>query len=56
MSGLFGIVSNDNCVPNLYYGIDYHSHLGTEYGGIAYIDKNGKPIKKIHDISNSQFK
>jgi len=56
MSGLFGIVSNDNCVPNLYYGIDYHSHLGTEYGGIAFIDKNGKPVKKIHDISNSQFK
>ncbi len=56
MSGLFGIVSNDNCVPSLYYGIDYHSHLGTEYGGIAFIDIKGNPVKKIHDISNSQFK
>ena len=57
MSGLFGIVSKSNCISNLYYGTDYHSHLGTEYGGIAFIDKNnGMPIKKIHDIGNSQFK
>ncbi len=56
MSGIFGIVSNNNCISNLYYGIDYHSHLGTQYGGIAFIDKDGLPIKKIHNISNSQFK
>jgi len=56
MSGIFGIVSNNNCISTLYYGTDYHSHLGTEYGGIAFIDENGRPIKKIHDISNSQFK
>ncbi len=57
MSGLFGVVSKNNCISSLYYGTDYHSHLGTEYGGIAFIDKkNGMPIKKIHDIANSQFK
>jgi len=56
MSGIFGIVSNNNCISTLYYGTDYHSHLGTEYGGIAFIDGNGKPIKKIHSIVNSQFK
>jgi len=56
MSGLFGIISNDNCVSNLYYGTDYHSHLGTEFGGIAFINEKGMPVKKIHDISNSQFK
>ena len=56
MSGLFGVVSNNNCISSLYYGTDYHTHLGTEYGGIAFIDKNGKPVKKIHDIKNSQFK
>ncbi len=56
MSGLFGVVSNKNCITNLYYGTDYHSHLGTEYGGIAFIDDKGIPVKKIHDISNSQFK
>jgi amidophosphoribosyltransferase len=56
MSGLFGIVSSDNCISDLYYGTDYHSHLGTEYGGIAFFDENGAPVKKIHDIGNSQFK
>ena len=56
MSGLFGIVSNENCISSLYYGTDYHSHLGTEYGGIAFIDETGMPVKKIRDIENSQFK
>ncbi len=55
MSGIFGVVSADNCIPDLYYGTDYHSHLGTEFGGIAFIDKD-MPVKKIHDISHSQFK
>jgi amidophosphoribosyltransferase len=56
MSGLFGVVSENNCISSLYYGTDYHTHLGTEYGGIAFIDQNGIPVKKIHDITNSQFK
>ena len=56
MSGLFGVVSEHNCISSLYYGTDYHTHLGTEYGGIAFIDEQGKPVKKIHDITNSQFK
>ncbi len=42
-------------MASLYYGTDYHSHLGTEYGGIAFLDE-GRPVKKIHDISNTQFK
>jgi amidophosphoribosyltransferase len=56
MSGLFGVISNNNCISTLYYGTDYHTHLGTEFGGIAFINKNGTPVKKIHDIKNSQFK
>ncbi|MFW3146090.1 MAG: amidophosphoribosyltransferase [Thermoplasmatota archaeon] len=56
MTGLFGIASSGNCISKLYYGTDYHSHLGTSYGGISYIDDMGQPIKRIHDISNSQFK
>jgi len=57
LSGLFGVVCQNNCISTLYYGTDYHSHLGTEYGGIAFINKkNGMPVKKIHDIANSQFK
>ena len=56
MSGLFGVISNNNCISSLYYGTDYHSHLGTAFGGIAFIDENNMPVKKIHDIENSQFK
>ena len=33
MGGLFGIASKDDCVLDLYYGTDYHSHLGTKRGG-----------------------
>ncbi|MAG08780.1 amidophosphoribosyltransferase [Candidatus Woesearchaeota archaeon] len=56
MSGIFGVMSNNNCISTLYYGTDYHAHMGTEYGGIAFIDEKGDPVKKIHNISNSQFK
>ena len=56
MSGIFGVVSRDNCISTLFYGTDYHSHLGTQFGGIAYINPDGKPSKKIHSIANSQFK
>lgn len=56
MTGLFGIAGSGNSISTLYHGVDYHSHLGTKYGGIAYIDEKGDPIKKIHEIGNSQFK
>ncbi len=57
MSGLFGVVSKDNCRKLLFYGVDYHSHLGTERGGLAVLDKKNKKIyRKIHDITQSQFK
>jgi amidophosphoribosyltransferase len=54
MSGIFGIVSKTNCASNLLYGTDYHSHMGTEYGGMAVLGK--KFYRGIHDISKSQFK
>ena len=55
MSGVFGVVSEKNCVSDLFYGVDYQSHLGTQYGGIAIFC--GKRIyRQIHDISQSQFK
>ncbi|MDP8211951.1 MAG: amidophosphoribosyltransferase [Candidatus Zapsychrus exili] len=54
MSGIFGAISKDDCAKTLFYGIDYHSHLGTEYGGIAVLDKEFK--RQIHSISQSQFK
>ncbi len=54
MSGVFGIVSNRNCSDTLLYGTDYHSHMGTEYGGMAVFGK--KFHRSIHDISKAQFK
>ena len=54
MSGIFGAISQDNCIKDLFYGTDYHSHMGTEYAGIAVL--NGTFIRRIHGISQSQFK
>ncbi len=54
MSGIFGVVSKENCQNDLFYGTDYHSHLGTQFGGLAVFGK--ELIRKIHDIRGSQFK
>lgn len=54
MSGIFGVVSKKDCAEILLYGIDYHSHLGTEYGGMAVLGDDFK--RQIHNISQSQFK
>lgn len=55
MSGVFGVASKTDCVQDLFYGTDYHSHLGTRRGGLAVIGAEG-PVRFIHDISNSQFR
>ncbi|MFC1549115.1 amidophosphoribosyltransferase [Candidatus Omnitrophota bacterium] len=54
MSGVFGVVSKENCSETLLYGTDYHSHLGTEYGGMAVLGDDFH--RQIHNINNSQFK
>ena len=55
MSGIVGIVSKKDCKEDLFYATDYHSHLGTMYGGLAIFD--GTEIhKKIHGIARVQFK
>src|SRR4030042_712285 len=54
MSGIFGVVSKGNCAETLFYGTDYHSHLGTEYGGVAVLDKDF--TRQIHNLNQSQFK
>lgn len=54
MSGIFGVVSKNNCLEDLFYGTDYHSHLGTEFAGLAVYGK--ELTRKIHDIRGSQFK
>jgi len=54
MSGIFGVVSKKDCVETLFYGTDYHSHLGTQFAGLAVWGASLN--KKIHDISEAQFK
>jgi amidophosphoribosyltransferase len=55
MGGLFGVVANENCSKTLFYGTDYHSHLGTENGGMAVFGDKGF-YNTIHSISQAQFK
>jgi amidophosphoribosyltransferase len=54
MSGVFGVVSKKDCAETLFYGTDYHSHLGTEYGGMAVLGEDF--TRQIHNLSQSQFK
>jgi amidophosphoribosyltransferase len=55
MGGFFGVVSKDDCVADLFYGTDYHSHLGTSRGGM--VVRNPEGFKRnIHDISNTPFR
>lgn len=55
MGGLFGLVSQTDCVADLYYGTDYHSHLGTKRGGMAVRNTHGFH-RAIHNIENSYFR
>ena len=55
MSGLFGVISRKPCAVDLFYGTDYHSHLGTRRAGLSTID-NGVMHLNIHNIENTQFK
>jgi amidophosphoribosyltransferase len=55
MGGFFGVVSKDDCVGDLFYGTDYHSHLGTRRGGLA-VKGEGGFQRYIHDITNAQFR
>ena len=54
MSGIFGVVSKKDCAETLLYGTDYHSHLGTEYGGMAVLGEGF--TRQIHNLGQSQFK
>ena len=55
MGGFFGVVGKSDCVFDLFYGVDYHSHLGTRRAGLA-VWKDGKINKAIHKIENSPFR
>ena len=55
MSGFFGVASKKDCVMHLFFGVDYHSHLGTRRGGMAVYGEDGFQ-KRIHNIENSPFR
>ena len=55
MGGFFAVVSKSDCVHDLFFGTDYHSHLGTQRGGLATRHEQGF-IRFIHDITNTQFR
>jgi len=55
MGGLFGVISKVDCVGDLFYGTDYHSHLGTKRGGLAVLNNQGYE-RYIHNIENAYFR
>lgn len=56
MGGVFGVASKTDCSLDLFFGVDYHSHLGTSRGGLAVYTNEGKFEHSIHDIKNSPFR
>lgn len=56
MGGFFGAVSERDCVLDVFFGVDYHSHLGTRRGGMAAYDEKIGLQREIHNIENSPFR
>jgi amidophosphoribosyltransferase len=55
VGGFFGVIGKDDCVRDVFYGTDYHSHLGTKRGGMAVANGTGI-LRYIHNIENAQFR
>jgi amidophosphoribosyltransferase len=55
VGGFIGIASKEDCVADLFYGTDYHSHMGTRRGGLVVRNSDGLR-RAIHDLSNAQFR
>ncbi|WP_346664968.1 amidophosphoribosyltransferase [uncultured Mailhella sp.] len=56
MGGFFGAISKQDCVLDIFFGVDYHSHLGTRRGGMAIYDRKLGFQRQIHDIENTPFR
>ena len=56
MGGFFGVASKNDCVFDLFFGTDYHSHLGTRRAGLAVYSKEDGFNRSIHNIENSPFR
>ena len=55
MGGIFGVASKNSCTLDLFFGVDYHSHLGTKRGGMAVYGSQGF-TRSIHNIENTPFR
>ena len=55
MGGFFGTIKKESCVADLFYGVDYNSHMGTKRGGMVTLN-NGNFTRSIHNIENSYFR
>jgi amidophosphoribosyltransferase len=56
MGGFFGAVGRQDCVLDVFFGVDYHSHLGTARGGMIFYDKEKGFQRQIHNIENAPFR
>ena len=56
MGGFFGAISRRDCVLDIFFGVDYHSHLGTRRGGMAVYGGDGTFQRQIHNIENTPFR
>ena len=56
MGGFFGVASKHSCTLDLFFGVDYHSHLGTKRGGMAVYRKGEGFFRAIHNIENTPFR
>jgi amidophosphoribosyltransferase len=56
MSGFFGCVSKTDCVSDVFYGTDYHSHLGTKRAGVAFFSKESGFQRAIHSLEDGYFR
>ena len=56
MGGFFGITSKQSCMVDVFFGVDYHSHLGTRRAGLAAYDAEIGLQRVIHNIENSPFR
>ncbi len=54
MSGIFGVISKDDCINDLFHGTDYHSHMGAERAGLVVLSDRFK--QEIHRIGSEQFR
>ena len=56
MGGFFGITSKNECISDVFFGVDYHSHLGTRRAGVACFDRENGFQREIHSIENAPFR